>query len=224
MDQSKEEFYLKSTENSGLKLKVCGLKFKENIEEIIDLQPHYIGLIFYKNSVRYYDNDVFDLPKSIQKVGVFVNESLGEITRIIYKHKLDVVQIHGNESEEYCKELKEYYPNLNIWKAFAIDDNFDFSSLANYDSIDAILFDTKGKYYGGNGIKFNWKLLEEYNLDKDIILSGGISEDDVPELLDICKKIKQIKTVDINSRFETEPGLKDTKLVRKFYEELKKLR
>lgn len=207
-----------------MNLKICGMKFRDNLDEIVKLEPDYLGFIFYPKSPRYFNLKTYDLPENIKKVGVFVNESFAEIIRKIYTHDLNVVQIHGNESEEYCKELKDYYPGLKVWKAFAINEEFDFEQLKNYEEIDAFLFDTKGKNYGGNGVKFNWELLKNYNSNKEIILSGGISVEDVPLIFEIQKDIPQIQTIDINSRFEIEPGLKNLELVKEFYEKLKILK
>jgi phosphoribosylanthranilate isomerase len=208
--------------NSSLtiQLKVCGMKHRENIEELFAIKPDYVGLIFYKKSPRYYEGNKIDFPKGIQKVGVFVNESFAEITRMIYLHQLDVVQIHGDESEEYCTELKEYFPNLKIWKAFSVGPDFKMKDLPKCNSIDAFLFDTKGVNYGGNGVKFNWEVLKDFPSDKEIVLSGGISVEDVPLILEIKKEVPQIKIIDINSRFEVEPGLKNIELVKEFSRKL----
>ncbi len=209
-----------------MKLKVCGMKYKDNLEAILALKPDYIGFIFYRKSDRFYDGEYIPFPENIQKAGVFVNESFAEITRIIYRHKLDVVQLHGDETDGYCNELKQYYPELKIWKAFAVNQDFDWEIPAFYCAADAFLFDAKGEKYGGNGFKFDWEMLGNYKLelDKEIILSGGISEDDIPLIYDLQKQIPQLKTVDINSRFEIKTGLKDVELVKCFYEKLKLIR
>ncbi len=202
------------------------MKYKDNLEAILALKPDYIGFIFYRKSDRFYDGEYIPFPENIQKAGVFVNESFAEITRIIYRHKLDVVQLHGDETDGYCNELKQYYPELKIWKAFAVNQDFDWEIPAFYCAADAFLFDAKGEKYGGNGFKFDWEMLGNYKLelDKEIILSGGISEDDIPLIYDLQKQIPQLKTVDINSRFEIKTGLKDVELVKCFYEKLKLIR
>lgn len=209
---------------SPLQLKVCGMRQKENLEEVFALKPDYIGLIFYQKSPRYFEGNKIDFPKGIQKVGVFVNESFAEITRMIYIHQLEVVQIHGDESEEYCTELKKYYPNLKIWKAFSVGPDFEMEDLPKCEAIDAFLFDTKGANYGGNGVKFNWEVLKNFPSDKEIVLSGGITVEDVPLILEIKKEVPQIKIIDINSRFEVEPGLKNIELVKEFSRKLSVIR
>ncbi len=207
-----------------MKIKICGMKYPENIHGISALNPDYMGFIFYRKSSRFYDAEKVDLPSDIQKVGVFVNEMISEIQNTIQKYNLDVVQFHGDESPEFCENFKNINPETKVWKAFQIDENSDFEILKSYDSVDKFLFDTKDRNYGGNGIKFNWNLLKKYDLEKDVILSGGISEEDVPSIFEIYKEIPQIKLVDINSRFETKPGWKDVEKVEKFYEQLKLIR
>lgn len=203
-----------------MKLKVCGMKFKENLDQLVELKPNYIGFIFYEKSPRHYAGESYDLPRGIQKVGVFVNAFFSEIIRMIYKHGLDVVQIHGDESEEYCRELKGYFPNLKIWKVVSVGSDFKMKDLPIYDTIDAYVFDTKGANYGGNGVKFDWEILNSFQLDKEIMLSGGISLEDIPNIFEVRKKVPQIKIIDINSRFEVEPGLKNIELVKDFSRKL----
>ncbi len=204
-----------------MKLKVCGMKFPENVKAVAALDPDYLGFIFYEKSERNFEDILPEIPSGIQKAGIFVNETISTIREKINEFNLNVIQLHGTESSVYVEELKQKLPEIMIWKAFSIGEEFDFEKLKIYENADAFLLDTKGKNHGGNGVKFNWEILGNYKLDKELILSGGISADDVPLIDDLQKQIPQLKTVDINSRFEIKPGLKDVDLVKSFYEKLK---
>lgn len=205
-----------------MKLKVCGLKYQENIEAIIKLSVNYIGFIFYKNSPRYMDANLsFDfvrsIPKHIKKVGVFVNENSYSILNSVAHYNLDIVQLHGDESEEVCQELKAY---VSVIKAFRINDEFKFDILNKYlTHVDYFLFDTDTNIYGGSGTQFNWQKLEEYKLKKPFFLTGGIGLESVTDILKF--KHSQFYAVDVNSKFEIEPGLKDLKKVKQFITKLK---
>lgn len=208
---------------SNIKLKICGMKFPENILEIADLQPDFLGFIFYENSVRNYtENTIFSIPNSINKVGVFVNERQEKILKTIQKYDLDIIQLHGNETESYCLELinqlNHNQLNTKIIKSFSIDDYFVFQTLNDYQMVDYFLFDTKGKLPGGNGTKFNWKILEKYTLEKPYFLSGGIGLDDVESIREFTKKTasKYCYALDVNSQFEIEAGLKNKEKVQQF--------
>lgn len=209
--------------NNRLELKVCGMRDETNLQELISLSPDFIGMIFYSKSARFFNSEPIPLPKEIQKVGVFVDETFSEIIQAVMKHNLNVVQIHGNESDVYCSELKDFFPELKIWKVFSVGEDFDMGELLNYHCVDAIVFDTKGKNYGGNGTKFNWEILQDYPLQKDIVLSGGISIEDLPKIIEMKQRVPQIRIIDINSRFEIEPGIKNIKLVKEFSQKLKEL-
>ena len=192
-------------ERAGVRIKICGMKHTDNILEIGNLLPDYLGFIFYKKSARFFEGEIPQMDKSIKKVGVFVNETDEIVTEIIKKHTLDCIQLHGNESAEFCQNLQKQ--NVEIIKVFSIDDDFDFNELNEYENVcDYFLFDTKGKLHGGNGYTFNWKLLEKYKSSKPLFLSGGIGLDEIEEI----KKLKlPIFAIDVNSKFETEPGLKN---------------
>ncbi len=188
-----------------MKIKICGMKYPENIAEVIKLQPDFLGFIFWGKSPRFFDDVIPELPDSIQKVGVFVNASLVEIQSKIKQHELNIIQLHGNKTVAFCKNLKQY--DIEIIKVFSIDDAFDFKALEPFEEVcDYFLFDTKGKLPGGNGTTFNWELLKKYNSKKPLFLSGGIGIEEV-------KKINQLNlpiyTIDVNSKFEIEPGLKN---------------
>jgi phosphoribosylanthranilate isomerase len=189
-----------------MKLKICGMKYPSNILETAQLQPDYLGLIFYEKSPRFFYGGLPEIAKSIQKVGVFVNATVEEILAKIKQYDLQLVQLHGNESTEFCHLLK--HSNTTIIKVFAIDDTFDFKEILPYENVcDYFLFDTKGQNPGGNGTSFNWQLLQNYPSQKPFFLSGGIGLGDI-------EKIKQLQlpihAIDVNSKFETQPGLKNT--------------
>lgn len=203
----------------SLKLKVCGMKFAANIASVAALQPDYLGFIFYEQSPRFISDVSAELikyvPSQIKTVGVFVNEELGIVKKKVNLYQLKAVQLHGNESVEYCEALKTHFENLEVIKAFGVDEDFDFSVLTEYQSnVDFFLFDTKTKAHGGSGKTFDWKILEDYKLNKPYFLSGGIYLDHAASI----KKIEdeRLYALDINSRFEIEPGVKDVDKVKAF--------
>lgn len=199
------------------------MKFSENILKTAQLQPDFMGFIFYEKSPRFYSEEAIPEINSVQKVGVFVNASEGEIIEITIKYGLNLVQLHGNESPDFCKNLKEKFLENNlevqIIKAFSVDENFDFGVLKTYEeSTDYFLFDTKGKLYGGNGTVFNWQILKNYTLKKPYFLSGGIGISEIKQLKTFLKtpESKYCSAIDVNSKFEIEPGLKDIKTLKEF--------
>ncbi|SDJ73432.1 phosphoribosylanthranilate isomerase [Flavobacterium noncentrifugens] len=195
-----------------MKLKICGMKYPENIAEASELLPDFMGFIFWEKSVRYFDGDIPKLPESIQKVGVFVNERIEIVIDKIQKYQLQIVQLHGNESTEYCSELQKQ--NIKIIKVFSIENDFNFEDLKPFEAVaNYFLFDTKGKLPGGNGSKFNWQILKNYNSEKPFFLSGGIGVNEIEEIKNLNLPIYAI---DINSKFETEPGLKNIGSIKQF--------
>ncbi len=207
-----------------MKLKVCGLKKVENIKELIKLEPDFIGFIFYSKSKRYMVNELLPedlkfVPKSIKKVGVFVDENISNLKQHFAQYELDFVQLHGNEGAEYCKELT--FNKIPIIKAFQVDDSFDLNILNDYEPYcDYFLFDTKGKLMGGNGIKFNWEVLKNYKSETPFLLSGGLDLEDAETVKSLI--LNNMIGVDINSKFEIEPGLKDIEKVKSFKQNLQK--
>ncbi len=200
-----------------MKLKICGMKFPENIDAISKLKPDYLGFIFWQKSSRFFEGILPELPKSIQKVGVFVDSNLEDIISKVEQYELDLVQLHGNESVSYCEQLK--LKKIQTIKAFSIDSEFDFNVLNEYKQVcDYFLFDTKGKLPGGNGITFDWKILEQYNLNKPYFLSGGIGLQEITKIKEFIKSdySKNCIAIDVNSKFEIEPGLKNEKELSKF--------
>ncbi|MBI3519272.1 MAG: phosphoribosylanthranilate isomerase [Bacteroidetes bacterium] len=200
-----------------MNLKVCGLKHQYNIEELIQLPIDYMGLIFYNKSPRFVDSNlstdfVKKIPKSIKKVGVFVNEEYTSMLKRISDYDLDLVQLHGEESPEMCAELKPY---VKVIKAFSINDDFDFSLIEKYQScVDYFLFDTPTTNYGGSGKIFNWQLLKNYKGTTPFFLSGGINEDYIGKIKQL--NIPQLISLDINSKFEIKPGVKNIDQIKQF--------
>jgi len=205
-----------------LKIKICGMKYPENTEEIALLQPDYMGFIFYEKSARYFQNTIPTIDNSIQKVGVFVNASYAEIEEKVNHYKLDLVQLHGEESAELCDEIENNL--VKVIKAFSLDNEFNFNRLEFYkNACSYFLLDTKGKQYGGNGITFDWRILEKYSLDKPYFLSGGIGMENIKDVKEFLQKeyAKNWYGIDLNSKFETEPGLKNPELVKEFIQNIK---
>jgi phosphoribosylanthranilate isomerase len=199
-----------------MKLKVCGMKYKDNIEAVAKLQPDYLGFIFYDKSSRFFDSEIPNIPNTVKKVGVFVDEELEIVLKKIKQFNLQTVQLHGNESPNYCSELKTLChfeqsekshhgvpqsqisfrddkssaiaSTLEIIKVFSIKDKFDFSILKPYENVcDYFLFDTKGELPGGNGYVFNWDVLVNYPSTKPYILSGGIGLNEIEKIKEFRK-------------------------------------
>ena len=198
------------------KIKVCGMKYGDNIKEVAALAPDYMGFIFYPKTKRYVgelDELLLKDLGDIKKVAVVVNTSVAEIEEKVKRYGFDYVQLHGDETAGFCKELKE--KGIHIIKAFQVDDAFDFKLVDAYKPYcDFFLFDTKSKGYGGAGKSFNWEVLKRYDNEIPFFLSGGIGLENVEEI----KKLKglNIHALDINSRFEIEPALKDTDKIKEF--------
>ncbi|WP_223270867.1 phosphoribosylanthranilate isomerase [Subsaximicrobium wynnwilliamsii] len=217
-----------SFERQPLKLKICGMKHPENILEVAALQPDYLGFIFYEKSSRFFNDLIPKLPKSIKKVGVFVNASVEHIVEKANIHELQAIQLHGNETPEFIKELvaqmeRFFEQSLTIIKAFSIGDDFDFSVLQHFeDCCNYYLFDTKGKLPGGNGYAFSWTILNNYPSTKPYFLSGGIGLEEA-ELLNVFLKTEAAAycyAIDLNSKFEIEAGRKDSKTLGVFKNKL----
>ncbi len=192
-----------------MKIKICGVKYRQNFNDVADLHPDYIGFIFYDKSERYIveslmPEDVSDT--TIKKVGVFVNADVKYVEKNIRDYRLQAVQFHGNETPGYCDAFRSF--GIEIIKAFSVDDHFDFSTTAPYkNSCDFFLFDTKGEKKGGNGISFNWRKLQQYNQEVPFFLSGGIGSENIHEALKMHDL--NVYGIDINSRIEDKPGLKN---------------
>ena len=205
-----------------MRLKVCGMRELENISALSELDPNYIGFIFWSESSRFVDKKTPPLDKKIIKTGVFVDATFDYILTKIKDHQLDAVQLHGQESCSYCKVIKDY--GLKVIKSFSIKNTFDFNTLEDYEnSCDYYLFDTKGKLPGGNGFTFDWKILNEYPSQKPFFLSGGIGVDNLNEIKKLVKTKLPIHAIDVNSKFEIAPGNKNIELLKKFKKEIDEL-
>lgn len=207
--------------STGIKLKVCGMRDAGNILEISRLAPDFMGFIFYGPSPRFVGDD-FHIPDGLssatKRVGVFVNAPTPAIVKTVTKYQLDLVQLHGNESPGQCSEIRA--SGVGVIKAFSIDDDIDFKVTKPYEkAADFFLFDTKGKYYGGNAKTFNWEVLSRYDQQVPFFLSGGINSSHI-------RKIKALKdynmvAIDVNSGVELRPAYKDLHQVRIIGELLK---
>ena len=190
------------------------MKVPDNILAVAALKPDYIGFIFYRQSKRFIDgltpSFVKDLPAEIKKTGVFVNEELNKVAEIALLYGLDAVQLHGTEPVKYCMALKGLLVDtgIEIIKAFGVNEAFDFAKLGAYvGSVDYFLFDTHTPDHGGSGNTFNWGLLDNYRLDKPYFLSGGIGTESISALRTVNDA--RLYAIDVNSKFELTPGLKD---------------
>ena len=218
-----------------------------NTSEVALLQTDYLGFIFYNKSPRFFNGKIPELSSGILKVGVFVNASIEEILEKTNKYKLDVVQLHGEETPQFCKRLKEYFRNeaketpvsgqleapalrgpclptdrVEIWKVFGVKDSFNFDVLEAFEHVvDKYLFDTKGQDKGGNGFAFNWEILNKYPSKKPFILSGGIGLGEIEDLKKIVNTKLPLHAIDVNSKFETAPGLKNIDDLNKMIDRLK---
>jgi len=207
----------------AVKVKVCGMKYPNNIAEVASLGIDYMGFIFYDQSKRYAGEGSSLYIKELQspsKVGVFVNASLSEILVKITEFQLNAIQLHGNESVEFCLELKKESA-VTIVKAFGIDQDFDWIQLGPYaEVVDYFLFDTKSNSYGGTGITFDWSLLDQYKLTTPYFLSGGLDPENIKTALE--RNDPRLYALDLNSKFEVEPGLKDIDLLTHSINNIKK--
>ena len=205
-----------------MKIKVCGMRETENIHRLVKLKPDYIGFIFYSKSPRFVFENTPNLPGDIKKTGVFVNSEIEFIKKTIINHELKCVQLHGDETPEFCKLVKSL--NVEVIKAINILDKYDFKELIPYQMFcNYFLFDTKGKQPGGNGYGFNWKILKDYNLDKPFFLSGGISPNHIQKIKKLVKTNLPVYAIDINSKFESKPGHKKIEIIREFKSKINEL-
>jgi len=207
-----------------MKLKVCGLTKLDQIQELISLKTYFLGFIFYEKSPRFVLNHLtFDEIKCIEhsgKIGVFVNENVEKIAEIAEKSCLNFIQLHGDENEKYVEILRNFLkPEIEIIKAIRIGNDVKSLQLTinHYPFVDFFLFDTDSAAYGGTGKTFDWQILDDLEIPKPYFLSGGISLENVDQISNIKN---QPFALDINSKFEFEPGVKDLEKIKKLYEKL----
>jgi phosphoribosylanthranilate isomerase len=208
---------------SDLKVKVCGMTNAENVKKVCKYRPDYLGFIFFHMSVRYVgskpDPELFSaVPKGVEKTAVFVNEHYEKMIELTGKYGIDVLQLHGMEPPETCKALRIH--GKTVIKVFPGDQLENEELLSDYSgAADYFLFDTPVKSHGGSGRKFDWSALDRLRSNVSFFLSGGISPNDAELIKTI--DLPSFYAVDVNSRFETEPGLKDPELVGKFLNEIR---
>ena len=200
--------------------KVCGMRDAENIRAVERLGINLMGFIFWPHSSRYVSAPPAYLPTACRRVGVFVDATIDDVRQHMTDYSLDYLQLHGQESPEYIRVLRSACgDSIAIIKAFNIATAADLAQTEPYEGLaDLFLFDTRGKSVGGNGTKFDWTVLNDYNGTTPFILSGGIGPDDAGRV----RAFHHPKCIgiDLNSRFELAPGLKDITVLQKFFTEL----
>lgn len=220
-----------------MRIKVCGLREPDNIRAVAALGVDFVGFIYAQKSPRsvYDDFDVDEfwmqeaakpsLPEGLAKVGVFVNQDVIDVASTLVGASLTHIQLHGNETKRYIKELRRNLSVLNkdsvkIIKAINVETESDVKRWREYEgAADMLLFDTKGKAEGGNGTQFDWDVLRAYDGDIPFLLSGGIGPDDAERVL--AFRHERCEGIDLNSRFETAPGVKDVDRLRAFIEKIR---
>ena len=206
----------------GLEIKVCGNTNPKNLREVCNLTPDYVGFIFYDKSKRFVQNTNAvgkNASCKAKRVGVFVNAGASYIMQVVDEFELDIIQLHGDETPNFCQEMNEIRP---VFKAFQINLNFNYNNLTRYKSAcNKFLFDTASSMYGGSGKKFDWQLLSKYKLDIPFLLSGGVGPEDLPNIKAI--RHPMFSGIDLNSRFETTLGMKDIVSLSTFINNIRKL-
>ncbi|WP_432710313.1 phosphoribosylanthranilate isomerase [Pedobacter sp.] len=206
-----------------LKLKICGMRDPENIKDVVSLKPDYLGFIFYPGSKRFVaDLDVPSIdaiPENIRKTGVFVDASFESIAAVVSSYRLSAVQLHGSEDAAFASAFKQAFPQVELIKAFGIDERFDFETLTDFAPVvDYFLFDTQSLAHGGSGKQFDWNLLKGYTLNLPFFLSGGIGIESIQAIKEINDG--RLYAIDINSKFETAPAVKDVVKLTEFNNQL----
>jgi len=210
------------------RIKVCGMTKLDQMHELGDIGVQFAGMIFYHKSPRFVMRHLkgYEVKKAklkVFKIGVFVNASYDEVMNHVDNFGLDMVQLHGNETPYYCSKLSNY---ISVIKAFRVaeDDNIEWKIKNYYEDTDMFMFDTEGESFGGTGRKFNWEKLQGAEISKPFFLSGGIEPGDSAGIKDFLAEpvAKDLFAVDINSRFETAPGVKNMDKVRAFVKQLSK--
>jgi len=193
----------------ALQLKVCGMREADNIRRVAALGLDYMGFIFYPKSPRFV-GEAFQFPPTVpatmKRVGVFVNALTDVMLAAVKQTNLQALQLHGKESAEQCRDLRA--EGVEVIKVFSVDEHFDFASTKPYrDAVDYFLFDTKGKYLGGNGVTFDWSLLQRYDQEVPFFLSGGLGS----QVLNGVHQLRDMNLygLDVNSGVEIAPGVKD---------------
>lgn len=198
-----------------MKIKICGLKYRDNLEQVVSCQPDFVGFIFYAKSPRFVTpgSEVFGVNcKDVGKVGVFVNETSEAIVRVVEVCGLDAVQLHGDESIREVEVLRNRLPATMLIKAVSMTGPSSIRHCASYaDVVDYFIFDTATPNYGGSGKQFDWETLFSYQMKVPFILSGGLSPFNVAQV----PKVANLTCLDFNSKLEERPGVKNIELVEK---------
>ncbi len=209
-----------------MRIKVCGLTNVNQVRQLNELGIEFAGFNFYRRSPRYvYKNmpstAIKKMRSKINKVGIFVDENADELLRTVDDCGLYLVQLHGNESPRYCEKISNY---ISVIKAFRLsdDDNIEWKIKDYYDVVDMFMFDTETTSFGGSGKKFNWSILKDLKINKPFFLAGGISPDDVNEIKRFAMQpvANDLFAIDINSKFEITPGIKNIDLIKSFRKEI----
>lgn len=208
-----------------MRIKVCGMTQPDQVEKLPGLGVTFAGFIFYPKSPRYVFRHITSSQirkmNTINKVGVFVNASVEEVLLMVDECRLHMVQLHGDESPKYCERIADY---VSVVKAFRLSDNDSIEWMINpfMDVCDMFMFDTMGAGYGGTGKKFDWNVLKGSTIGKPFFLSGGIQPEDTGALKAFAEEpvAKALFAIDINSKFETAPGIKDMEKVERFVKEV----
>jgi phosphoribosylanthranilate isomerase len=210
-----------------MRTKVCGMTKPEQVYQLDEMGVEFAGFIFYPKSSRYVyksmpAEEIKKIKGKINKVGVFVNADVDEVLRTDDDCGLYLVQLHGDESPRTCEKIADYVSVIKVFR-LSEDDNIEWRIREYYDAADMFMFDTEGAGYGGTGKKFNWELLKEQVINKPFFLSGGITPDDAEKLKEFQHEAvaRDLFAIDINSRFEIMPGVKDMEKVKEFFEKLK---
>ncbi len=213
-----------------MRIKVCGMTNAEQVHQLDEMGVEFSGFIFYPKSPRYVFRHMSrpEIKKikgrQINKVGVFVNAPVEEVLQTVDDCGLYLVQLHGDETPKYCEKVADY---VGVIKAFRLreDDNVLWKIKDYQDVADMFLFDTEGAGYGGTGKKFNWEVLRGLHINKPFFLSGGIQPEDAALLQSFAAEpvAKDLFSIDVNSKFETSPGIKDMDKLKNFVTAIKQL-
>ncbi len=210
-----------------MRIKVCGMTLPEQVNALDEMGVDFAGFIFYPKSPRYMAQKISPekmrhIKGRIAKVGVFVNMPYDELMRTVESYRLDMVQLHGDETPFFCEKISNY---VTVIKAFRLSDNdpIDWITRPFHDSTDMFMFDTMGSGYGGTGKKFDWNVLKTANIDKLFFLSGGIEQGDESKLREFAAEDagKKLFSIDINSRFEMSAGVKNMEKIKQFVNAVK---
>jgi phosphoribosylanthranilate isomerase len=200
-------------------VKVCGMRDAENIREVEALGVDWMGFVFHRTSPRFVGELPDYLPQRAKRVGVFVDETEEQIMETVQLFRLDMVQLHGHETPDFCSRIRS--KGLKVIKAINVQNTFSTEEVSFYEgACDYFLFDTKTPLPGGSGQKFDWSSLSAYRGTTPFLLSGGISPDDADRVEAFVHE--RCIGIDLNSRFETSPAYKDIHLLQSFIDKIKR--